>query len=688
MSGAAGNELDTVPVQWRADMLKLMLRVCATFGVLVYIPSVYLAMSSGLLGIVIVDTTVLAVIIALLRFEKLPYVWRASALCALLYAVGVTLLLSFGVNRQIYLFISPILGALLLGQRTGLGASLVASISFFVIGAVGRSNQNLTSWFVVTLNFALVNILLTLAIGSVLRTLENALKREIGTRTSLGRERTLLRALFDALPDVVIMKDPAGRYVDCNAATLTALRLEHDTEIIGKTIFDLQPGERAERIHAEDMAVIAGQPIVNQETQNVDPDGNIIYYLTAKIPLRDAAGNVTGLLGISRNITEHHKLQDQYRQAQKMEAIGQLAGGVAHDFNNLLTVIIGYTELLKTIPDLDALSLDAVNSIGEAGERAASLTRRLLAFSRQTILQPRVVDVNAVVGEAERLLRRLIGEDIVFTTELASNTDRVRVDPSQLDQIIMNLVVNARDAMPQGGQLTIETGNIEFSTEYAAQNPGFTAGHHVMLAVSDTGMGMTPQVKARIFEPFFTTKRLGDGTGLGLAMVFGTVEQSGGHIHVYSEPGHGSTFRIYFPAATEDVARPTTVESTSGLTGTETILLVEDDAAVRELAYMSLHAYGYTVVTAVDGQDALRKVGVYHGRIDALLTDVIMPNTSGPELASQLTSRFAHLKVLFMSGYTDDAVVRHGLLRADVAFIQKPYTPIALAQKLRAVLDG
>ena len=476
MSGAAGNELDTVPVQWRADLLTLMLRLCVTLGALVYIPSVYLAMNFGLLGIVIVDTTVLAVIIALLRFEKLPYVWRASALCALLYAVGVTLLLSVGVSRQIYLFGFSILSALLLGQRAGLGASLIASVSFFVIGAVGHSNENLTSWSVVTLNFALVNILLTLAIGTVLTALERALNREIGTRTALESERTLLRALFDALPDVVFMKDTSGRYVNCNAATLVALRFEHVSEIIGKTIFDLQPREYAQGIHADDMAVFSGQTITNHETQSVDPDGNLSYYLSVKIPLRDAEGNVTGLLGISRNVTEHHKLQDQLRQAQKMEAIGQLAGGVAHDFNNLLTVIIGYSEVLKTLPNLDSLSLDAVNSIGEAGERAASLTRRLLAFSRQTMLQPRVVSMNAVVEETERLLRRLIGEDIIFTTVLSPDIDRVRVDPNQLDQVIVNLVVNAR-----------------------------------------------------IFEPFFTTKGLGAGTGRGLAMVFGTVQQSGGH---------------------------------------------------------------------------------------------------------------------------------------------------------------
>lgn len=697
MSDAEVNELDIAPVQWRVGMLKLMLRVSVPLGLIVYVPSVYLALRNGLFAVAIVDTLVIAAVIALLVFDRIPYTWRAAGFCALNYVLGIALLVSLGTTRQIYLFGFSILTTLLLGQRAGLGAALIGSVSFLAVGALAHTtpsvgipkvDDNFTSWFVVTLNFALVNILLTLAIGSVLKTLELAVDREIGTRKSLNAERDLLTALFDALPDVIVLKDTQGRYVKANPASLATLQLQEESQLLGKTIYDMQPRDIAELVHADDMTVLAGNTITNNEAQSRDSTGGLQHFLTVKTPLRDAAGQITGLLAVSRNVTEHRKLQEQLRQAQKMEAIGQLAGGVAHDFNNLLTVIIGYTEVLMLNPGLDTAARDSVKAIGDAGERAASLTRRLLAFSRQSILQPRVIDMNAVVSETERLLRRLIGEDIIFTTVLTPGIDRVRVDPGQLDQVIMNLVVNARDAMPQGGRLTIETANIEFSEEYAATHPGFTAGHHVMLAVTDTGIGMTSEVKARIFEPFFTTKGLGDGTGLGLAMVFGTVEQSGGHIHVYSEPGHGSTFKIYFPAVTDDVSRATPAPSTAALHGVETVLLVEDDDAVRELAYSSLRAHGYSVLTATDGQDALRRVSAYRGRIDALLTDVVMPNTSGPELAAQLTSRFSHMKVLFMSGYTDDAVVRHGLLQADVAFIQKPYTPLALAQKLRQVLDG
>ncbi len=697
MSGGVVNASDIAPVQWRTGMLKLMLRVSVVLGFFVYLPSVYLAIKSGLIGVVIVDTVVMALVTALLVLDRLPYLWRASFFCMLIYALGIVLLIAVGASRQGYLFGFSIIATLLLGVRAGLGSAVIASLTLFVVGAVGHSmpgigqsrwSEGLTSWFVVTLNFALVDILMTLAIGSVLKKVEDGLRTEIATRTALEGERALLRTLFDSLPDVVVRKDINSRYVMANNAALKAFGVENESDVVGKTVFEILPRERAEMIHADDISVMAGSVLSNHESTSVDPNGNPYWYLTIKAPLRDAHGEVCGLIGISRNITDRRQLEEQLRQAQKMEAVGQLAGGVAHDFNNLLTVIIGYTEVLMMQPELDSLTRDSVKAIGDAGERAASLTRRLLAFSRRSILQPRVVDVNALVSETERLLVRLIGEDINFSTVLTPGIDRVRVDPGQLDQVLVNLVVNARDAMPQGGRLTIETANVEFSEEYADAHPGFGAGHHVMLAVSDTGIGMTPEVKARIFEPFFTTKGLGNGTGLGLAMVFGTVEQSGGHIHVYSEPGQGSTFKIYFPAVTDDLSRAAMALSTADLSGTETVLLVEDDAAVRELAYVCLRSHGYAVLTATDGQDALRCIDAHHGRIDALVTDVVMPNISGPELAATLTNRFAHLKVLFMSGYTDDAVVRHGLLQADVAFIQKPYSSLALAQKLRHVLDG
>jgi CheY-like chemotaxis protein len=311
----------------------------------------------------------------------------------------------------------------------------------------------------------------------------------------------------------------------------------------------------------------------------------------------------------------------------------------------------------------------------------------LLGFSRQSLLQPQVIDLNALITETGKMLRRLIGEDILYTMVLDPDLRRVKVDPGLLDQAMMNLAVNARDAMPQGGKLTVETSNVNFSGEDVAVHPNCKAGHHVMLAMSDTGIGMPPEVTARIFEPFYTTKEVGKGTGLGLAMVFGIVEQSGGSIEVFSEPGRGTTFKIYLPAVAEQVSAKTDMVSPFGSGGPETILLVEDDERVRGLALWCLKMQGYQVLTATDGKDALRVLKSHRGPLDLILTDVVMPNIGGLELVRQLKTSSPDLKVLYMSGYTDDAVVRHGLIDSEVAFIQKPYTPQVLLHKVRQILD-
>jgi CheY-like chemotaxis protein len=329
-----------------------------------------------------------------------------------------------------------------------------------------------------------------------------------------------------------------------------------------------------------------------------------------------------------------------------------------------------------------------VLSISDASERAASLTRQLLCFSRQTLIQRKVVDLNVIVAETSKMLRRLIGEDIRFVTVLAPSISRIKVDPGQLDQVLMNLAVNSRDAMPRGGKLTIETANVMLSPGYTSTHLDCKSGPHVMLAVTDTGSGMTPDIVSHIFELFFTTKGVGKGTGLGLAMVFGIVQQCGGCIHVYSEPGLGTTFKIYFPAVSDRETHDPVTGAVSGLHGTETILLVEDEDGVRRLAMLTLQKYGYHVLVAADGREALKLISDYSGHIDLVLSDVVMPNISGPEMVEILRDRFTQIKVLFMSGYTDDSVVRHGLLDSQVSFIQKPYTPTRLARKIRDVLDG
>ena len=399
--------------------------------------------------------------------------------------------------------------------------------------------------------------------------------------------------------------------------------------------------------------------------------------------------NTTIFTVMLRDITERKSLEQQLRQSQKIEAIGRLTGGIAHDFNNLLTVINGYSEmLLQTLPAGD-LQRDNVVQIREAGERAASLTRQLLAFSRRQILAPVVLDLNATVTNMDKMLRRVIGEDIDLMPALKPGLGHVKADPGQIEQVILNLAVNARDAMPKGGKLTIETADVELDEDYARQHVGARTGPHVMLAVSDTGVGMDAETQAHIFEPFFTTKEQGKGTGLGLATVYGIVKQSGGSIWAYSEVGRGATFKIFLPRVNEATeSRGPCEEVAQTLRGAETILLVEDDTGVRALARAILQGNGYTVLEASNGAAAIQVFTAHKGTVHLIISDVIMPLLSGREMAASLVAANPDVKVLFISGYTDDAVVRHGVLERGIPFLQKPFTPNSLLRKVREALDA
>ncbi len=414
--------------------------------------------------------------------------------------------------------------------------------------------------------------------------------------------------------------------------------------------------------------------------------GRLIEVETAVHEIRYDGGRAG--LAVLMDVTDRRRLEEQLRQAQKMEAVGMLAGGVAHDFNNLLTIITGYGQLIFSNLPTDDPNRHSAEQIVKAGERAAALTRQLLAFSRRQVLQPKVLDLNMLVKALSTMLQRLIGEDIELRLVLTNDLGRVNADPGQLEQVLMNLVVNARDAMPQGGTLTVETANVNLDEDYARSHLALKAGPRVMLAVSDTGYGMDESTRARLFEPFFTTKTPGKGTGLGLSTVFGIIKQSGGGLDVASEPGQGTTVRVYLPSINQPVVTEDEVVHSASSPGTETILLVEDDEMVRTLVRETLQREGYKLLDASEPLEARRIADNYKGSIQLLITDVVMPKISGGALAKQIVGQRPETKVLYMSGYTDTTIIKSGLEQENSAFLQKPFTPHALAQKVRDVLEG
>ena len=393
-------------------------------------------------------------------------------------------------------------------------------------------------------------------------------------------------------------------------------------------------------------------------------------------------------LAVLMDVTARRHLEEQLRQAQKMEAVGMLAGGVAHDFNNLLTIITGYSQLILNNLGASDPNRHSAEQIMKAAERAAALTKQLLAFSRRQVLQPRIVDLNRLITSLSSMLQRLIGEDIDLRLVLRPDLGRVSADPGQLEQVLMNLVVNARDAMPKGGTLTVETANADLDEGYAGRHILVKPGPYIMIAVSDTGHGMDEATRARLFEPFFTTKGTGKGTGLGLSTVFGIVKQSGGSVDVYSELGQGTSVKIYLPRIDQQATIEAEELKRKAAHGTETVMIVEDDEMVRSLVRETLEREGYKLLDTSDPVEALRMAQNFRGPIQLLITDVVMPRVNGRELAEQICSQRPDIKVLYMSGYTDSAIVNSGILQKEVAFLQKPFTPTALTHKVREVLES
>jgi PAS domain S-box-containing protein len=517
--------------------------------------------------------------------------------------------------------------------------------------------------------------------------LEARLTEQRRAEEALRHSLAMMRSVIEGTTDLVFVKDLEGRYLMVNSADAALIGRPAD-EIIGHTDQDLFPGKAAEAIRRAELEVIAEEKTRTYE-ESLSVKGKTRRFLSSKGIYRDPRGKVAGIFGISRDVTEAKQLEMQLRQAQKMEAVGRLAGGIAHDFNNVLSAILSYADLLaEDLSPKDPRRVDA-QEISRAAHRAAGLTRQLLAFSRSQMLALKVLDLNEIVAGTDKMLRRIIGEDITLETRLAPELGHVRADPGQVEQVIMNLAVNARDAMPGGGRLTIETGNAVFDEQYRAVHEMVTPGDYVMLAVSDTGCGMDREEQSRIFEPFYTTKEPGKGTGLGLSTVYGIVKQSGGFIWVYSEPNQGATFKVYLPRVYEalDVVPPSPPASAPAR-GVETILLVEDEAPLRKVVHQILTRQGYLVLASSGGEEALRLARSHPGAIDLIATDVIMPGLGGRELVERLLALHPEASVLFMSGYTDDAVVHHGILERGTAFLQKPFSAAVLARKVREVLDS
>jgi PAS domain S-box-containing protein len=518
---------------------------------------------------------------------------------------------------------------------------------------------------------------------------EEVRERELAEK-EIGRQRSFLRQVIDLNPSFIFAKDREGRFTLVNQSIADAYGTTVD-DLLGKTDGDFNANSKeVEQFRKSDLEVIEMQreKFIPEEVIT-DSTGCSRWLQTIKRPLTSADGIVNQVLGVATDITRHKELEEQLRQSQKMEAVGVLAGGIAHDFNNSLTAINGYCDLtLRRLEENNPVRKN-LEEIKKAGIRATSLTRQLLAFSRKQIMQAKVIDLNSVVAEMDNMLRRVIGEDIDLVTLLQPDLGKIKADPGQIEQVLMNLVVNARDAMPTGGKMTIETRHVYLDEGYAAAHVAVQPGHYVMLAISDNGTGMNAETAKRIFDPFFTTKGVGKGTGLGLSTVYGIIKQSGGNVWVYSEPGYGTTFKTYLPSVDQDAGPPSVGSGCKTmLGGTETILLVEDEPQIRRMAFEFLSECGYKMLVASNGVEAVQVLGRQKNRVHLIVTDVVMPQMSGRELAERVAAIKPEIKVLYMSGYTNDEIVRHGVLESETWFIQKPFAPDALASKIREVLSA
>jgi len=705
------------PDTWRSDLLLIVLRLASLLGGIVCVPSVILAIKHDMLGLALLDIIALAVVLALTFARRVPGELRAAGACLVMYAVGVGLMISVGSISQIYLFGFSILSTLLLSVRWGVGTVVLNSVTMLAIGYLGiaapemvvpRWEVGLASWSIITANFTFVNASLVLALGAVIGALESALDRSVSAREALERDQHDLLTLNEALHESRTLLRIAGTTariggwrVDLRAMQIVwsdevceLHEMPPDTTLTPEEALDFYAPEWREPIsQAFARCAQDGTPF-EQEAEIVGKRGTRLWVRALGNPLRSDTGEITHIHGALQDIS-HQKLaeaqQDKLRvqlwQAQKMDAVGRLAGGVAHDFNNMLSVIMSYSQFtLDSLAEGDPRRSDLLEVLG-AARRSADLTKQLLAFARQQPAMPKVIELNQTVGDMLKMLERMIGEDIAIVWKPGPALWRIKMDSTQLDQIVTNLAVNARDAIAGVGQLVIETSNVTFDQAYCDANIGALVGNFVRLSVTDNGAGMDAAMLGKLFEPFFTTKAVGKGTGLGLATVYGIVQQNGGFLSVYSEPGHGSTFHVCLPQCAEEaVAGVKDRLAPAPPRGTATVLLVEDAEALLRLAERMLTGLGYRVIATADPIEAIA-LGAQHEDIDLLLTDVIMPRMTGRELWEKLSSTRRDLKCLFMSGYSADVISHRGVVEDGVHFLQKPFSQEALAQKVREALE-
>ncbi|HEX6433666.1 MAG TPA: ATP-binding protein [Gemmatimonadales bacterium] len=536
---------------------------------------------------------------------------------------------------------------------------------------------------------AAISILAGIAVVALILSSRYA-ARAAAHQAATAHYQHFLRQVIDANPHHIFVKDLEGRYVlaNCSLAEFHGTTVEN---ILGKRDSDFGlKQEEIDQFLRDDTEVISSQQarFIAEEPATCSSTGTTRWFQTVKVPLLSSDGSARQVLGVATDITERKQLEEQFRQAHKMEAVGRLAGGVAHDFNNVLTVIRAQTEFLLTDLPADDPRRGDVLEIQNATDRAAAFTRQLLAFSRRQLLQPVILELNEVITGMEMMVRRLLGEDVVLLIKLRPDLPRVWADPGQLQQVILNLAVNARDAMPHGGTLLIETSVVELDEHYPRQHPSAKPGTHVVLVVTDTGCGMDPATRSRIFEPFFTTKEQGKGTGLGLSTVYGIVKQSGGHIWVYSEVGRGTAFKLYFPPHFGVAESPTPARTELPALGSgATILLVEDERPVRSTLRRLLERHGYRVLEASNGQDALSLVAARGTGIDLVLSVMVMPGMGGTELAGRVRSSSPAIPVLLMTGYTEEAITRAGDRPLDEHILEKPFTLHTMLEKVSLALS-